>query len=260
MKISAIVPTQAREPYLRRLVTCFSAQTHRDAELLILDDSPAPSPYFVEARHGDARVRYFYMAPGLSLGEKRNWLIERATGEVIAHLDDDDYYAPAYLETMLAELEGHDFVKLSGWYCYQVRERFLAYMDSEPDAVDAAKAALLISTVEPIVVSPMDATMREVLANMRWGFGFSYVYRKEAWQAAKFPAMTFKEDIYFLAELLKQGCRLKCLRDRRGIVLHILHTTNTSRLIAQYAPPAFLLDELFGAAIAPFLQDAVEAS
>ena len=29
-----------------------------------------------------------------SLGEKRNWLVQHASGEYVAHFDDDDYYAP----------------------------------------------------------------------------------------------------------------------------------------------------------------------
>jgi hypothetical protein len=35
---------------------------------------------------------------------KRNWLCERASAPAIAQFDDDDYYAPHYLATMLARL------------------------------------------------------------------------------------------------------------------------------------------------------------
>jgi len=41
---------------------------------------------------------------GLTLGHKRNQLIQLASGEIVAHFDDDNLYAPEYLSTMVEAL------------------------------------------------------------------------------------------------------------------------------------------------------------
>lgn len=253
MKVSVIVPTRAREACLQRVARCFAHQTHRDAELLILDDSPAPSPYFAEAEHGDARVRYFHTREALPLGAKRNWLIERATGEVVMHFDDDDYYAPRYVARMLDGLAGQDFFKLSGWYCYHAPDRFLAYMDAEPESVRDARACFLLFPQHPVSVAPIGPEQRELLGHFRWAYGFSYAYRKDAWARAPLPEVDFQEDAQFVARLRASGARLACAADREGLVLHVIHAMNSSGLIAQYAPPAFVLESVFGADVAPYV-------
>src|SRR3954471_5913053 len=108
MKVSVVTPTFGREKYLPGLLACFAAQTHTDRELLILDDSPAPSTFF--GGLADSRVRYVHSKERLTIGEKRNRLVEMATGEVIASFDDDDYYAPGYLTAMLDGLGDADLV------------------------------------------------------------------------------------------------------------------------------------------------------
>ena len=94
----------------------------QDFEWLILDDGPEPCPYF--ATLSDPRIRYHPSggAPML-VSAKRNWLCERAAAPVIAQFDDDDYYAPHYLATMLARLaeSGADITKLSAWFVYSAQ-------------------------------------------------------------------------------------------------------------------------------------------
>src|SRR3978361_2118037 len=99
MRVSVVTPTFGRERYLAGLYQGFAAQTHQDRELLVFDDSPVPSAFF--ARLAGPRVRYLHAPERLTIGEKRNRLIELATGEVIAFFDDDDHYAPGYLRAML---------------------------------------------------------------------------------------------------------------------------------------------------------------
>src|SRR5581483_12155914 len=107
MKVSVVTPTYAREKYLPSLHACFSAQTHAERELLVLDDSPAPSAFFRGL--ADPRVRYLHVPGRLTIGEKRNRLIELATGEAIAFFDDDDYYAPERSEEHTSELQSRQY-------------------------------------------------------------------------------------------------------------------------------------------------------
>lgn len=79
----------------------------------------------VKAAEKDQRIKYSFdpttsSTPGengvMSLGAKRNWLLEKVETELVAHFDDDDYYAPQYLEVMVTRLidNNADFVKLDG--------------------------------------------------------------------------------------------------------------------------------------------------
>lgn len=46
----------------------------------------------------------------LDAGEKRNWLVQHATGDYIAHFDDDDFYASHYISRMVAQILELDVV------------------------------------------------------------------------------------------------------------------------------------------------------
>ena len=94
-------------------------QTHANWEWWLFHDGVTPySQAFEDAAAADPRINYIYSSERRSIGAKTNAMLERATGEIIMHFDDDDYYAPTYVETMVAALNDCDFVKLSGWYLY----------------------------------------------------------------------------------------------------------------------------------------------
>ncbi len=244
MKASIIVPTYNRADYFSRLYHCFQHQTHPDCELLVYDDSPQRSSFF-DDKAKDA-VRYYYSETRLTIGEKRNFLIGQARGEVIVHFDDDDYYAPHYVEFMLRLLgDEYALAKLSGWFLYQVENHFLGYWDT---AHDDEKCYL----IEPS--SPVHPVYLEGKASSLTGFGFSYVYKKSVCEQVPFQAINFGEDNQFILDSLEQGYRLHYVDDPEGLVLHIIHLSNTSRAFPQYRLPPHLVKSLFGAGIADYIK------
>lgn len=73
----------------------FLRQDYPGAELLILDDATTP---MAELWPAEAPILYHYGAgPFSSLGAKRNYACSLAAGEIIMHLDDDDWYAPDWI-------------------------------------------------------------------------------------------------------------------------------------------------------------------
>jgi hypothetical protein len=117
MLISAICPTYARSDRHPLLYEAFRHQDHADSELLVLDDSPEPSSFFLGL--DDPRVCYEHLPVRQSIGAKRNTLVARARGEAVVHFDDDDYYAPNYLAGMAEALADDDFVTLGEWHAWQ---------------------------------------------------------------------------------------------------------------------------------------------
>jgi glycosyltransferase involved in cell wall biosynthesis len=91
--VSICTPTFNRRPFFPYIIKCFENQTYpRDKmEWIIIDDGTdkiedlvAHLPY----------VKYFKYDTKLTLGKKRNISHEKAKGEVIVYMDDDDYYPP----------------------------------------------------------------------------------------------------------------------------------------------------------------------
>jgi len=227
-----------------------AAQSVEDFEWLILDDSPEPSPYFLGL--ADPRVRYQHSATRLTIGAKRNLLAEQAGAPVIAHFDDDDYYAPDYLKTMLEHLSrnGADMVKLSAWYIYSLRHRQLGYWDTNITSGLAYRMAQ--DGVTPLMISEEDG---KVLENNYAGYGNTYVYRKSVWREFRFPDLNFAEDQVFADAIIAGGCRFAHFHDTERLTLKIMREDGVSIAWPQWLLPNFLLTQLFPAPALEMLAD-----
>jgi glycosyltransferase involved in cell wall biosynthesis len=91
--VSVCTPTFNRRPFIPVIIKCFEHQKYpRDKmEWIIVDDGTdkiedlvAHLPY----------VKYFKYDEKMTLGKKRNISNEKAKGDIIIYMDDDDYYPP----------------------------------------------------------------------------------------------------------------------------------------------------------------------
>ena len=91
--VSVCTPTFNRRPFIPVIIKCFENQTYpKDKmEWIIIDDGTdkiedlvAHLPY----------VKYFKYDEKMTLGKKRNISNEKAIGDIIVYMDDDDYYPP----------------------------------------------------------------------------------------------------------------------------------------------------------------------
>jgi glycosyltransferase involved in cell wall biosynthesis len=115
--VSVCTPTFNRRPFIPAMLECFNHQTYpRDRmEWVIIDDGTDPIEDLV-SQH--PCVRYFKLADKISLGKKRNMMHEKAQGEIIVYMDDDDYYPPERVshavETLLHHRKKRTGIKLVG--------------------------------------------------------------------------------------------------------------------------------------------------
>jgi glycosyltransferase involved in cell wall biosynthesis len=248
MLVSVITPTYGRQQCLPRAHELLKNQTYKNVEWLIYDDSPAPSDY-LRAQSHDPAIKYLYSRDRLSAGVKRNELIEASSGEIIMHLDDDDYYSPRYLERMAAELaNGWDLVKLSGWYLYSAALQKFGYWDL--NNIDCV-CHLWAGDRDDVVTMRKEEDTN--FADNYLGYGFSYVYRKEVHHSVKFEDTKGVEDKAFI-KAVNQKFRIRHFVDEEGMVLHILHYNNLSICLPQYVLPTFLLKRIFPKGIEEFLR------
>lgn len=240
--VSIITPTYERAGFLEEAARGIRAQTYSNYEWLILDDSREPCAAL--ARASDARIRYRHAPQRQTIGAKRNRLVADARGEIIAHFDDDDYYTPGYLETMVALLQAReaDFVKLSGYFLYDARHDFFGYWALRSTA--GLQFGCYANVLRVHVVSPEEAAK---LTDNYLGYGFSYVYRRSICGTARFGDVNLREETDFI-NAIRPGSKLHCVDDHVGLALHLLHGQSTSACHPQFRLPGFLLPRLFAGA------------
>ncbi len=107
--ISIIVPVYKVEQLLPRCVDSLLAQTHRNLEILLVDDgSPDGCGAICDAYAGrDPRVKVIHKENG-GLSSARNAGIDMARGEYLAFVDSDDWVEPQMYETMLSLAKKYD--------------------------------------------------------------------------------------------------------------------------------------------------------
>lgn len=103
-RVSVILPTHNRPDLLREALTSLHGQTFPDWEAVIVDDASSPA---VEFSPKDVRIRIFRHDTAQGGAAAKNTGIQSARGEILAFLDDDDCYAPRYLERALDILDQH---------------------------------------------------------------------------------------------------------------------------------------------------------
>jgi len=104
-KVSILIPTYNRAQFLREAIRSAIEQTHRDLEILILDDASPDTTADVAAEFaGDPRVQYVWHPN--NLGIAGNWRagIERSKGKFFCLLHDDDTFEPTFVESLLNPL------------------------------------------------------------------------------------------------------------------------------------------------------------
>lgn len=104
--ISVIVPVYKAEAFLRKCTDSILGQSHREIELLLIDDgSPDKSGALCDAiAAADSRVRVFHKPNG-GVSSARNLGLANAKGDYIAFVDSDDWLEPEALSLLLTALE-----------------------------------------------------------------------------------------------------------------------------------------------------------
>jgi CDP-glycerol glycerophosphotransferase len=110
--ISVIVPIYNVEPYLDECLSSLATQTHRDLEVLCVNDGSTDGSAAIAERFAatDGRFKVLHQ-PNAGLGAARNSGIRAATGDYLAFVDSDDYLPPDGLEHLYRSLQttGSDF-------------------------------------------------------------------------------------------------------------------------------------------------------
>nr|MBQ6242121.1 glycosyltransferase family 2 protein [Lachnospiraceae bacterium] len=185
--ISIVVPVYKVEGLLDRCVESILGQTFPDWELILVDDgSPDSCGALCNAwAEKDSRISVIHQENG-GLSAARNSGIARASGEWLAFLDSDDWWAESFLEEMLAAAQQQEAdLAICGWT--------FEYEDGRAP--------------EDRLPAPGVFTSREALMTLSGPDGVLYVtawnrlIRRSLWGDLQFPPGKLHED-EFTAHLL----------------------------------------------------------
>lgn len=182
--------TRNRREWLPKAITCFLDQTYQNRDLLIIADGVSVSDLVPD----DDRIRLVHVDRSAQIGEKRNFGCSLATGEIIAHWDDDDFSAPERLDHQILRLN-QSGKAVTGYRSMRfVREDGRAWQFNYP----AGKV-----------------------------LGTSLCYRRDWWEQNKFPAIHIQEDAEFVVMAYNQH-QIDDVPGDLDLMYATIHGNNTS--------------------------------
>ena len=207
--VSCIMPTRNRRAFIRQALAYFERQDYPNKELIVVDDGDDKVEDLFLSYSG---VRYVALPKLASIGTKRNFACGLAQGAIIAHWDDDDWYAPYRLSYQIEPLLSgqSDLIGLET-FCFFDLPRWQGWTCS-PDL----HSRLFVGDVH----------------------GGTLVYWRWIWERhAHYPSISLAEDASFLLSACREGARMLRLPHAESFV-YVRHESNAWRLpLGTYISP-----------------------
>lgn len=183
-RFSVVLPTHDRRELLHQAIASVAAQTFTDWELVVADDA-SPDPITEDALRAlaGARVRLVRLPSPQGGAAAKRAGAAAATGQVLAFLDDDDLWAPDYLEQAQRALRAAPEVRVLfmgvRWFGeraasgQEAQERGMAQLRAQ------AGARAHESGVEGLLRYPPASLFTALLARVPMPFQRPVVYRAD---------------------------------------------------------------------------------
>ena len=201
MLISVIVPVYKVEKYLAQCMDSILSQTHKDLEIILVDDGSPDNCGAMcdEYAKRDSRVKVIHKANG-GLSDARNVGLAVCTGDYISFVDSDDYIAPDLYELLATFAEKED---LDVAMCGMTR------VESDRKWSSADFAPMILTDpnemIYQIFVNPNRLSMPAVWA---------HIYRASRYKDLLFEKGRYMEDVYYTLPSIERACRfgIRCER------------------------------------------------
>lgn len=195
--VSCLMPTSGRPELAARAARCFLDQDHPRRELVVVGEDTAA---LREALPRDDRIRLVAVAARRSIGALRNIACGHASGELVAHWDDDDWHGPQRLSRQIAPLA------------------------AGAADVTALRDVLFLDVATGRFWRCTPQLHRRIFR--RDVHGGTLVYRKAIWdRGARYPDTSLAEDAAFLDRAVFGGARLRAV-PAEDLFVYVRHSGN----------------------------------
>ncbi|MBE6731227.1 MAG: glycosyltransferase [Ruminococcaceae bacterium] len=184
--VSVIMPAYNAERFIKEAIASLQAQTHKNWELIVIDDGSKDSTCKIleSVAEKDSRIRILKNEKNMGVAQTRNRGLEILKGDYAALLDSDDYWHPQMLSKMIARAEE---TKADIIYC--------SY-----EMVDEENKKLCSDFLVPEKTDFESSIVRSVITCS------TSLITKEFAQSHRFPTGVYHEDIAMWFSALREGC------------------------------------------------------
>ena len=106
-RVTVLMPTYNVAPWVEEAIQSVLNQTHRDFELLVVDDGSTDNTLDHVRSIQDDRIRIAAFPDNVGLAENLNRGLDLIGTELVARMDGDDIAEPDWLETGINVLDTH---------------------------------------------------------------------------------------------------------------------------------------------------------
>lgn len=193
MKLSVIVPIYNVERYLPACIDSILAQTHKELEIILVDDGSTDACPTICDRYAtmDPRIIVIHKK-NVGLSDARNAGLDIASGEWISFIDSDDWIEPDMYEKLLKNAHIYDSQISVGAVSVdkQTDQGVIRLNPSDTSVISCKK----ISSIE---------AMRKHLADA-WS-AWDKIYRKEIFETIRYPLGELNEDEAIMLQVLERA-------------------------------------------------------
>lgn len=187
-KVSVIIPTCNGANYISEAIQSVLKQSYSNFELLIVNDaSPDNTPEIIE-RFDDSRIKYLVHEKNQGVDRARYTGLNASRGEIIAFLDQDDFFHPDKLQAHVTFLENHPDVGFTYNSRYELNhsDKTIRNLWRPPQDITLADLVLWFP------IAPSDWVLRR-----DWAFRLN-ISKDYYWTGA---------EIVYLGRLYLDGCK-----------------------------------------------------
>jgi glycosyltransferase involved in cell wall biosynthesis len=188
-RVSVVMPVYNAEATLARSIDSVLEQTHRDLELVVVDDGSKDGSWAIVERYArrDLRVRAIGPRTNGGVASARNAALDAASGRFVAFCDSDDWWHPRKLEIQLETMR-----KTGACVCYAAYQR----VDEEGKPLS--------------LVEPPECVRYEDLLRSNFIGHLTGIYRRDV-ADTRFLRIGHEDYAFWLAILGKSGGAVRAL-------------------------------------------------
>ncbi|TMO69982.1 glycosyltransferase family 2 protein [Pseudoalteromonas aurantia] len=116
--VSVYIPTKNRIQLLKRAINSVLAQTYDNIEIIVVDDGSSDNTPIIlkELSEYYSNLHFYRFDTSQGAPAARNYAIDKAKGKLITGLDDDDYFLPKRIESLVSNFDERYTFICSGYY------------------------------------------------------------------------------------------------------------------------------------------------